>query len=97
MQQDKFIYLGDSFNAILEEHEADPTNYDEAMSSEDVIVWLGIMEVKLESMCSNKVFDLTETSKWIKPIGCKWVYKRKMGVDEKVETYKVRLAMKAYG
>ena len=55
------------------------------------------MEVKLESMCSNKVFDLTETSKWIKPIGCKWVYKRKMGVDEKVETYKVRLAMKAYG
>ena len=38
MQQDKFIYLGDSFNAIIEEHEADPTNYDEAMSSEDVIV-----------------------------------------------------------
>ena len=35
-------------------------------------------------MCSNKVYDLIETSKWIKPIGCKWVYKRKRGVDKKV-------------
>ena len=55
------------------------------------------MEVELESMCSNKVYDLIETSKWIKPIGCKWVYKRRKGVDEKVETYKVRLVTKAYG
>ena len=32
----------------------------------------------------------------IKPVGCKWVYKRKRGVDGKVETFKARLAAKGY-
>ena len=32
----------------------------------------------------------------VKPIGCKWVYKRKKGVDGKVETYKARLVEKGY-
>ena len=32
----------------------------------------------------------------IKPVGCKWVYKRKRGVDGKVETFKVRLVAKGY-
>ena len=47
-------------------------------------------------MYSNRVWDLVETPKGIKPIGCKWVYKRKRGVDGKVETYKVRLVAKGY-
>ena len=32
----------------------------------------------------------------IKPVGCKWVYKRKRGVDGKVETFKARLVAKGY-
>ena len=32
----------------------------------------------------------------VKPIGCKWIYKRKRGVDEKVETFKARLMAKGY-
>ncbi|RVW68552.1 Retrovirus-related Pol polyprotein from transposon TNT 1-94 [Vitis vinifera] len=68
LEPDRFMYLGESFEAIPKEHEIDPTNYDE--------------EIK--------------TPKGIKPIGCKWVYKRKRGVDGKVETYKVRLVAKGY-
>ena len=29
-------------------------------------------------------------------IGCKWIYKRKIGVDDMVETYKARLVVKDY-
>ena len=29
-------------------------------------------------------------------IGCKWIYKRKRGVDNKVETFKTRLVVKGY-
>ena len=29
-------------------------------------------------------------------IGCKWIYKRKIGADGKVETYKARLMAKDY-
>ena len=32
----------------------------------------------------------------IKPIGCKWVYKRKRGLDGRVETFKARLVAKGY-
>ena len=39
IQLDKFMYLGESFEAILKEHEFDPTDYDKAMSSDDVILW----------------------------------------------------------
>ena len=31
-----------------------------------------------------------------KPIGCKWIYKRKRGPDGKVETFKARLVAKGY-
>ena len=32
----------------------------------------------------------------IVPIGCKWIYKRKISADGKVEIYKARLAVKGY-
>ena len=32
----------------------------------------------------------------IKPIGCKWIMKRKKSIDGKVETYKAHLIAKGY-
>ena len=32
----------------------------------------------------------------VKPIGCKWVYKRKRRADEKVKNFKVKLVAKGY-
>ena len=54
------------------------------------------MESEIESMKINKVWTLVEGSKDIKLIGCKWVYKKRIGVDWKVETYKVCLVAKEY-
>ena len=50
----------------------------------------------MESMYSNKVWNLMDPPKVIVPIRCKWIYKRKIEVDEKVETYKARLVAKGY-
>ncbi|KAK0573671.1 hypothetical protein LWI29_011808 [Acer saccharum] len=47
-------------------------------------------------MFNNKVWSLVDLPKGIKPIGCKWVYKRKRGMDGKVETFKARLVAKGY-
>ena len=54
------------------------------------------MKSELHSMYSNQVWDLVKAPKGIKPIGCKWVYKRKRGIDGKVETFKARLVAKGY-
>ena len=54
------------------------------------------MNVEIESMGSNKVWELIDLPKGIKPTGCKWVYKRKREADGKVETFKARLVAKGY-
>ena len=54
------------------------------------------MESKLDSMYSNQVWDLVKAPNGIKLVGCKWVYKRKKGIDGKVETFKARLVAKGY-
>ena len=47
-------------------------------------------------MYSNQVWDLMEPPEGIKPIGYKWIYKKKRGVDGKVETFKARLVVKGF-
>ena len=54
------------------------------------------MKFELDSMYSNQVWDLVMALNDINPIGCKWVYKRKRGIDGKVETFKARLVAKGY-
>ena len=58
--------------------------------------WVKAMKSLLDFMYSNQVWDLIKASNGIKPIGCKWVYKRKRGIDGKVESFKARLVVKGY-
>ena len=50
----------------------------------------------MDSMYHNQVWDLVEPLEGIKPIDCKWVCKKKRGVDGKVETFKDRLVAKGF-
>ena len=50
----------------------------------------------MDSMYSNQVWELVDLPKGVKPIGCKWIYKRKRCTDGRVETYKARLVAKGY-
>ena len=92
----KLTLMGGSSLIILESHEDDPISYYKAINDKDFGFWKETMKSKLESMYSNNVWTLVDLPQRVKPIGCKWVYKRKKGVDGKVETYKVRLVAKGY-
>ena len=76
--------------------ETDPENYNEAVQDKNVILWQKIMNTEMESMYSNQVWTLVDLAVGVKPIGCKWIYKRKSGIDGKVETFKARLVAKGY-
>ena len=47
-------------------------------------------------MYSNQAWNLVKEPNGIKPVGCKWVYKRKRGIDGNIETFKARLVAKEY-
>ncbi|KAL6312719.1 hypothetical protein AAG906_025806 [Vitis piasezkii] len=53
------------------------------------------MKLEIESMYSNSR-ELVDLPEGIKPIGCKWIYKRKRGPNGKVETFKARLVAKGF-
>ena len=55
IQPDRFMYLGEFFESIPQEHEIDPTNYNEVMSDVDAHFWQKTMEAELKSMHSNQV------------------------------------------
>ena len=84
----RFIGLGETYEAILEEAELDPYTYKEAMNDINAHHWVKAMISELDSMYTNQVWDLVKASNGIKPVGCKWVYKRKRGIDGNVETLK---------
>ena len=67
-----------------------------SMDDIDAHHWVQAMKSELDSMYSNQVWDLLKAPSGIKPVGCKWVYKRKRGIDGKVETFKARLVVKGY-
>lgn len=67
--------------AFSDEFEYDPSIYNEAVNDVDVAHWVKAMKRELESMYSNNFRSLVKAPNDIKPIGCKWVYKRKRGVD----------------
>ena len=79
---------------LIEDHE--PRTYDEALNSSDSEKWLTAMKSEMDSMYDNQVWSLIDAPEGIKPIGCKWVFKRKTDMDGNIVTYKARLVAKGY-
>ncbi|XP_065628881.1 uncharacterized protein LOC136067248 [Quercus suber] len=67
----RFIGLGETYEAILEEAESDPYTYEQAINDIDAHHWVKAMKSELDSMYSNQVWDLVDAPNGIKPLGCK--------------------------
>ena len=92
-------YLGffvTSHGDVLLMDQDEPSTYQEAVSSPDSEKWLGAMRSEMDSMYDNKVWTLVDPPEGVKPIGCKWVFKKKIDMDGNVQTYKGRLVAKGY-
>jgi hypothetical protein len=90
------LLYGESYQAISTEQKENPTSFKEAMEDVDFESWKSAMNSEMESMYSNKVWDLVDAPNGVKHIGYKWVYKRKRGIDGKVETFKAKLVAKGF-
>ena len=54
------------------------------------------MEEEMTSLDKNEAWDLVEFPTGRKPIGSKWVFKKKLNAEGKVEKYKAQLVAKGY-
>ena len=79
-----------------EESVGDPRTFEEALLDKDSGKWQEAMEIEMDSMRTNEVWTLVDLPPGAKPVGCKWLYKRKLDADGNVATYKARLVAKGY-
>ena len=68
----------------------------EAVDSKDGKLWKEAMVDEMASLHKNEAWDLVELPAGRKPIGSKWVFKKKTNAEGKVEKYKARLVAKGY-
>ena len=54
------------------------------------------MKEEMNSMASNRVWDLVELPNGVKAIGCKWVFKTKKDSLGNIERQKARLVAKGF-
>ena len=66
------------------------------MASKDVIFWKDAIKEEMESIMSNHTWEIVDLPPASKPIGCKWVFRRKYHTDGTLHTYKARLVPKGF-
>eukprot|EP00253_Pinus_taeda_P032730 PITA_32730 len=74
----------------------DPRTVKEAVDSEDGKLWKEAMADEMTSLHKIKAWDLVELLAGRKPIGSKWVFKKKTNAEGKVEKYKAQLVENGY-
>ena len=74
----------------------DPKTYSEAMSSRDSNFWKEAINDEMNSIMLNQTWVLTDLPPGAKPIGCKWIFKKKLNTNGSIDKFKARLVAKGY-
>ena len=66
------------------------------MTSHDAPFWKEAINNKIDSIMSNHEWEIVNLPPGVKPIGCKWIFKKKLKVDGSIDKYKARLVAKGF-
>nr|ABA96872.1 retrotransposon protein, putative, Ty1-copia subclass [Oryza sativa Japonica Group] len=86
--------FGDDYIVYLVDNT--PRTIEEAYLSPDADYWKEAVRSEMDSIMSNDTWEVVEYPYGCKPVGCKWVFKKKLRPDGTIEKYKVRLVAKDY-
>ncbi|KAK9043135.1 hypothetical protein V6N11_071485 [Hibiscus sabdariffa] len=87
-EPERYGFLVTTHGDIILVDQDEPKTYQEAVSSPGSEKWLEAMRSEMDSMSENQVWTLVEPPEGIKPIGSKWVFKKKTDMDGNVQTSK---------
>ena len=71
--------FGPDFLTLMLEDE--PQSFKEAMSTPEAPLWKEVINSEIESILQNHTWELVDLPPDCKPLGYKWIFKRKMKVD----------------
>ena len=66
------------------------------MASRDLAFQKEVVNDEMDSILSNNTWVLVDLPTGCKPIGCKWVFRRKDNTDGSIQTFKARLVAKGF-
>ena len=66
------------------------------MSSPEAPYWKEAINDEVESTLQNHTWELVDLPPGSKPLGYKWIFKKKMKANGSIDKYKVRLVIKGY-
>ena len=66
------------------------------MTGPEAPLWKEAVNNEIESIMQNHTWELVDLPSGSKPLGYKWIFKRKMKVDCSIDKYKARLEVKGY-
>ncbi|GJX57736.1 zinc finger, CCHC-type containing protein [Tanacetum coccineum] len=76
--------------------EEDPRTYYEAMTNSRCAFWKEAIDDEIGSIMENNTWVLSDLPPGCKPLGCKWIFKRKMKVDGTIDKFKARLVIQGF-
>ncbi|KAI3692837.1 hypothetical protein L6452_32661 [Arctium lappa] len=91
-EPERYGYLIGSDDTVHDE----PVTYQETVSDLESDKWHDAMKAEIQSMSDNQVWNLVDAPTGCKVVGCKWVFKKKTGMDGIVHTYKAMLVAKGF-
>ncbi|GJV97011.1 retrovirus-related pol polyprotein from transposon TNT 1-94 [Tanacetum coccineum] len=97
--QPRMRSLQDIYNNTTEMHlvcllaDNEDITFEEAIRNKK---WKEAMDEKNSAIKKNKTWEMVELPKGHKPIGVKWVFKKKMNATREIQHYKARLIAKGY-
>ncbi|GJX29612.1 retrovirus-related pol polyprotein from transposon TNT 1-94, partial [Tanacetum coccineum] len=86
--------FGPDFVSFMVENE--PTSYREAVTSSEGQQWREAIKSEIDSILQNHTWELVDLPPGCKPLGYKWIFKKKMKADGTIDKYKARLVIKGY-
>jgi hypothetical protein len=86
--------FGPDFLTLMLEDE--PQSFKEVMSTPEAPLWKEVVNSEIESILQNHTWELVDLPPGCKPLGYKWIFKRKMKADGSIDKYKARLVVKGY-
>jgi len=70
-----------------------PSTFVEAVEHDE---WRKEMQCEYDAVIKNQIRKIVECPNYVKPIGCKWVYRIKYKANGEIDKYKARLVTKGF-